>query len=81
MDYDGVGKPPFCEIIFKAVSAVSTPPDFTATIVFGDFSKPTNKFTISRAAEIPPESQLNNRYNNLISLPTMYMYYCCRVPT
>ena len=46
-------------MIFKAVSDVSTPPDFTATIIFGDVKKPTDTFTISRAAEIPPEGQIH----------------------
>ena len=57
MDYSGVSEPPFFEMIFnlKAISDVSTPPDLTATIIFGDVSKPTNKFTISRVAETPPE--------------------------
>ena len=60
LHYDGVGKPPYCEMIFKAFSDVSTPPDLTASIIFGDVSKPTNKFTISRVAEKPPEGQIAN---------------------
>ena len=61
--YDGVGKPPYCEMIFKAaVSDFSTPPDLTATVIFGDVSKPAIAFTISRVAETPPEGQLHNHY-------------------
>ena len=56
MDYDGVGKPPFFVMTFKAISDVSTPPDLTATVIFGDAKKPTNTFTISRVAETPSES-------------------------
>ena len=59
MCYDGVGKPPYCEMIFKAASDVSTPPDLTATVIFGNDSKPTNTVTISRVAETPPEGQLH----------------------
>ena len=60
VNYNGVGKPPYCEMVFKAVSDVSTPPDLTATIIFGDGKKPTNTFTISRVAEIPPGQSLLN---------------------
>ena len=44
--YNGVGKPPYCEVAFKAVDNDSTPPDLTITISF-----PTITFTISRVAE------------------------------
>ena len=33
LKYDGVGKPPYCEVTFKAVSNVSNPPDLTATVL------------------------------------------------
>ena len=46
--YDGVGKPPHCEVIFKAV--VDTPPDLTAIVTFGDASKTTYTLTIRRMA-------------------------------
>ena len=46
--YDGVGKPPHCEVIFKAVR--NTPPDLTAIVTFGDASKITNTLTIRRMA-------------------------------
>ena len=45
--YDGVGRPPFCEIIAKAVQ--STPPDLSFTVNFGDHIK---EFKIERAAEV-----------------------------
>ena len=62
-----MGKPPYCEVIFKSVADVSTPPDLTATISFDDFlSRSTNTFTISRAAEKPFECQLHNLYNLII---------------
>ena len=63
VNYNGVGKPPYCEVIFEAVSDVSTPPDLTATVIFGDVKKPTSTVTISRVAETPPEGQLHACYN------------------
>ena len=56
--YNGVGKPPHREMIFKAVSDVSTPPDLTATIIVGDVNKPTITLTISRVAKNPSAGQL-----------------------
>ena len=53
--YDGVGKPPYCEMAFKAVDNDSTPPDLTVTVIF-----PTIKFTIGRTAEKPPKG--HNRH-------------------
>ena len=53
MDYKGVAKPPFFEMVFKAPSGVTT--DLTATIIFGDVIQPTNTFTISRVGELSPE--------------------------
>ena len=53
-----MGKPPHCEVIFKAVSDVITPPDLTAIISFGDCERPTNTLTISRVVEtLPAEGQ------------------------
>ena len=51
LSYDGVGKPPHCEVTFKAISGISTPPDLTATVSFPTITF----FTISRTAEIPPK--------------------------
>ena len=31
--YNGVGKPPHCEIVFKAVSDDSAPPDLNCTVI------------------------------------------------
>ena len=60
MAYDGLGKPPYCEVTIKAVSDVIAPPDLTVTIIVGDVSKPANTLTISRVAETPPEGQSLN---------------------
>ena len=46
--YDGVGKPPHCEVIFKAIG--NTPLDLTARVTFGDATKITNTLTIRRMA-------------------------------
>ena len=62
--YDGVGKPPYCKMIFRAAPDGNTPPDLTATISFdGKFGRSTNTFTISRAAETPSEGQLLHGYS------------------
>ena len=53
-----MGKPPCCEMTFKAVSDVNTPPDLTATVSFDYDSKPANTVTISRVAETPFDGQL-----------------------
>ena len=65
-----MGKPPYCEVTFKAISDDSTPPDLTVTIIFGDVKKPTNTFTISRVAETP-EGQIHYKLyiQVLLSLP------------
>ena len=57
-----MGKPPCCEMTFKAIS--DTPPDFTATVSF-DCNKPANSVTISRVAETPPKGQLANYFLKL----------------
>ena len=58
MAYGGVGKPPHCEVIFKADDN-STPPDVTVTISF-----PNRIFTISRVAEASSEGQLHTLDDN-----------------
>ena len=56
LEYNGVGKPPRCEMTFKAASDVSTPPDLTAVISYGGFlGFGATTFTISRIAEAPLE--------------------------
>ena len=57
-EYDGVGKPSHFEIIFKAVSDDSTPPDLTAMISFDEvLGKPTTTITLTRSTESPPSDK------------------------
>ena len=49
--YDGVGKPPYCEVTCSAGKNISTPSDLTVNVIFGDISRPTNEINISRVAE------------------------------
>ena len=54
--YNGVGKPPHYEMIFKATSDVSTPCDLTVKIIIQSRFKNT-EVDIFRAAEIPCKGQ------------------------
>ena len=58
LKYDGVGKPPYCEMTFKAVDNDSTPPDLIITVIFGKANRPANIFQINRVAESPHKCKL-----------------------
>ena len=54
--YNGVGKPPHCEMVFKATSYGSTTGDLTVRIIIPNRFKNT-EVDIFRAAEIPCKGQ------------------------
>ena len=48
--YNGVGKPPHCEMVFKAVSDDSAPPDLCSTVIIAGITKDVN-VSIFRVSE------------------------------
>ena len=61
LSYDGTGKPPTCELTFKAVSSMTDiPPDLKRTMKIDGIKKP-NTIQIERMAEHPAITTLNFR--------------------